>query len=514
MADDVSTVCTRESWTDRALEYAEEHGWKLVPLQANSKSSPSYSDDPVERHLGCFVLVDVPEEATSDPATLRDLGVEFPVALIGAVTGRASSLLAVEIERSGPKTDLTDQIESLAGDAPRILGPHREYLLFQHPDTHQPLPTHTKKEGILLHGEDSVIRLPWRYYQWSLDLADTPPLPDGELLSLFGLSSVGSQDPPERPDEHDSPEHTERHPEDGSDDVQLDLPLESRPANGHATTPGTESLFRSGEELRPGPDDEAPLANFPWLVPGGLSLLTGRSKTAGKSTWALNLALHLAAGRPFLDAPSSVTDVVAMTDASPTCFWRRLKHIGLVGRETLARLHVLHPGEVRDLDWRSTLSRAYDHVESVGAGLLVIDCLDRYVRLKRGGDPRGNEEVVHALTAEPPPGCAVLGIKSLDCSPREPLSQTINRLDLLGLAADVILRLDDVSTNCFPSLRRLRAVSAAGTTPGTVHCAMRQSRCQRVQRSDSTELPLHPTGLRAPPSQSARTHAVRQLMRE
>jgi hypothetical protein len=142
---------------------------------------------------------------------------------------------------------------------------------------------------------------------------------------------------------------------------------------------------------------------------------------------------------------------------------------------------VLHPSDVQRLNWYTTLVHAFRYAADVGADLLIIDSLDRYVRLKEGGSPTQSEEVVHVLTAEVPADCAVLGVKSTGCCCQESIMQTIDRLGLLGRTADAILRLDNVSTDSDPSLRRLRLVSRTASSPASFVCALRGGRYERVR---------------------------------
>lgn len=472
---DADATTGRESWADRAVHYAEDFGWQIVPLEVNSNGSPAYSDDPVEQQLGAFVYVEYPEEAASTVEGIEQLGTEYPVAFIGAVTGKGSDLLAIEVKRK--KSALRERIEELADGAPQVLGTKREYFLFSYPSTEEPIPALTPEDEAVLHGEGSVIRLPWRYYRWSLDGGTAPADPDEELLSIFGVDGTG--DATEKREDESDPQMT----------LPLESPSPDDDASGEQSSSSrvrADSRFRSGEELRLRPVEKASL-EIPWLVPGGFSLLTGSPKTAGKSTWALNLAAHLAAGEPFLEVDTEPSDVVMLADTSPTGFRSLLERIDILEEDDLSRLHVLHPRDVADLDWHMTLQRAYRQSEDVDARLVIVDCLDQYVRLKGGRSPIEDEEVVHALTAEIPSECAVLGVKSIDTA-RGSIAETINRLGLLGRMAHIVLRLQNISNSRFPSLRELHTVSRTGTPASTMCCALQGGRYERMQRAERERL--------------------------
>jgi hypothetical protein len=203
---------------------------------------------------------------------------------------------------------------------------------------------------------------------------------------------------------------------------------------------------------------------------------------SGKSTWVLNLAAHLVAGTPFLGFENSPSEIVLLADTSPANLRGLLGEFSFLGDEARSRLHVLHSCDVSRLDWGSTLNRAYEHADNIGARLLIVDCLDRYVSLKGGGAPTEEEDVAHMLTAEAPGTCSVLAVKSIECKVQECLSRTIRRLGVLGLSADAILRLDNVSTECHPCLRRLLTVSRSGAVSSTHLCALQHGRYERVRR--------------------------------
>jgi len=260
--------------------------------------------------------------------------------------------------------------------------------------------------------------------------------------------------------------------------------------------------FRTGEELTTSGNETGRRLNLPWTVPGGLSVMTGRPKVSGKSSWVTNLALHLSAGKAFLGYDTSEADVILMADMPPPSFREAIGQVGTPGREeALSHLHVLHPTDVSRLGWVSTIDCAYGYAEDVGADLIIIDCIDRYVSLKGGERPTENESVAHKLSADAPPKCPILGVKSTECAPGEPFAKTIDRLGMLGTVADAILRLDNISTNTFPNLRRLSTASRHGAICRTHLCAMQSGRYVRVTRSDLTGLSEHEL-LGGPPLQN------------
>lgn len=473
MEDASSNPNESDTWTDRAVQYAEDYGWQIVPLQANSKSSPQYSEDPVERQLNSFIPIDYEADATADPDAIEHLGVQFPVALIGARTGTDSDLLAVEISHRDIEPGLRDQIDSLASEAPRVLGTNREYVLFTYPETEETLPALTSVEGAVLHGDGSVIQLPWRYYRWSLHPRELAP-PSDELISLF--REAQADDASTKSDDS----------LDAGAVPEGEGPMEDEaaPAIERLGEENEDSLFRTGAALRSGAGGAEVSPSFRWTVPNGLTVVAGRAKSAGKSTWVLHLAAHRAAGESFLDAGGEPTDVVLLTDGPPGTVQRVLDRFDFVDDTVLSRLHVVHPRDAVKLDWEETLERAYRRAQAVGAELVVVDSLDVYVRLKNGEDPSTNEAVVRALTWEAPDGCSIVAVKSVSMRSDEPMSHTVQGLGLLGVAADRIVRLDNVSSDADPTLRRIQCIGRAPQAPATMNVARQDDRYERVPAED------------------------------
>lgn len=492
------------AWVKEASEFIN-YGYSLVPIKPLS-GIPKDVDDPVVKQLGTQPLVNRIVGAASTRSEVEELGEIFEEADVAALTGEESDLLAVEVNKAGgwEEDPFYQRIDSITDGFPGIVGNTREYILLPHPNIEEPFPAITEKKGTVLHGERSLIHLPKGGYRWKDNFFNS----DGEhvkrderrararkIVKLFGLEDHLA--PEEEPEDETALQETGTDlPSDGKeaapeDATQLDLPLDRQSTNSPSAELVSDSLFRSGDELQLSYENTNGRLNVPWTVPGGLSILTGPPKTAGKSSWILNLALHLSAGEPFLGFENTPSDVVLLADTSPANLRELLAQVSFADRDgALSRLHVLHPSDVVQLDWKSTLRRVYKHVRAIEADLLVIDCLDRYVRLKGGHRPTTSEEVVHTLTAESPPDCPVLGVKSTDCTPEESLSATIDRLGLLGVSADAILRLDDISTETYPCLRRLATVSRRGAISQTHFCSLRSGRYVRVRRSDLSGLSL------------------------
>lgn len=495
-----------EGWTETAVEYAKQFGWRIVPLHPNPKISEEDAEDPVIRLLGRSPLLKLPGEASAEPEEIR--GWEgFPVASIAVLTGTGSNLAAVEIGPSAERGLDSSELKRFCASLPDtrcVRGPDRDYYLFSLREAEEGslnLPRLSRSNGVILHGEDSLIRVPGpvsrtgvRAFRWDVQSAEgLAPFPK-ELLSFFGIKTdvegviSWSKQPSRASRSVEEGKETTQDELDTSD--QEDVAPRRSPRDEDAGASNGALSFRSGGQLKQADDAPAPDLGIPWLSRGTLSLLCGPTKTAGKSTFVANLAAHVAAGRPFLGREVSATGAVVLSDLPAHRFRGLLSQIG-IDRKARSRLHVVHPEDATKVSWKFLLSRAFDLAKRTEAGLIIVDSLDQFVEVKSGADPTTNVDVAHVLTADAPSGCAVLGVKALSSNASCRMEATIDRLGLLGKAADTVVEMDAGSKEGHPTLRRLQFASRLDAVPACVLCEMVRGRYQTVQAEDQ-ELDISP----------------------
>jgi hypothetical protein len=483
---------TRGGCRALALEYARRQ-WSVVPLHPNPDRTPTGAAAPVVEQLGVVPLVEIPEGATASPNRIREWEGIPETAPLGLLTGTDSNIVALEVP-SAAATSLTARdlrrFRDALPDTLRVVGPDRTYHLFALPEE-TPVPPRLTRfrapdDGLVLHGEDSLIRLPvpaarqGHGYRWDLTAPDDPaPFPE-RLRPFFGLASDAeallwwrqqlAQDSAQ--EETDALTECSRVQPGSAPSAP-----EHRP--GDSASPHGGLAFRSGGQLMARSDPESTIG-VPWLATGALSVLCGASKTAGKSTFVLNLAAHLAAGRPFLDWSLDPQSVVLLSDLPPRTARTRLRRLDL-GRGARERLHVLHPADAADLSWTALLDRTVEHADRVGAGLVVVDSLDQFVAVKDGPDPTASPMLAHRLTTEAPAACAVLAVKALGAPPPGSMRAVVDRLGLLGTAADLVLHLSAGPTQAHPTLRRLQFAGRLGPVPSYLLCEMVRGRYRRLR---------------------------------
>jgi len=495
-------------WMSYAVWYASDYGWSILPLHPRPGQAETGSADPVERQLG-HVAFGERSEASSDPEQIRAWE-GCTDALVGVVTGPSSDLIALEVPTGPQASPAVDRLQHAVGPLPEtatVLNETRKYLLYTYPEDGLPLPPLSRYGDVVLHGDRSLIAVPGAPsgspYEWDIRAPDTLASVPSRLLALFGHAA--------------------------SDTVPGTAPSGQAPAAGRDLRPPTvsphvsdrspsaelqpeSSLFRTGEALRPAPEEQRAFLGLPWLVEDGMTLLTGRSKTAGKSTWATHLAAAVAGGTTFLGRRATAAPVVLLADRPPTSLRALLQRMGLATRDALAHLHVLHPKDVADRHWRFGIHHAYDHARNVGARLVVVDSLEQYVYVKADAYPVEDEAVAHLLTGAAPQGIGVVAVTSLPgADPTAPMDDTVDRLGLLARTADLLVRLDAMETPGRPTLRRVRGLGRTGSAPANLWCELIRGRYQRVRAGelesassvDDVRVPI-PSDLRRRPSRVAK----------
>lgn len=477
----------QKNWQSQAIDYARENGWKVLPIHPGKLSEEEKEQtNEVCAQLG-YALFNGCKKGTSEVAEIKEW-TGMPGALIGVHTGLGSNLTALEVptgenaplsprERRRVKERLPDTrvVEEFRG---------REYFLFR---CSEPLGFDglRRSDGLILHGQGSIIPLPgppWRRrrrFTWRLDAGPSdeshhlPALPDW-VRSLFGVSKSLESALSEEEKRKDGEEGMNKQ-------SASQLPTQADPASPPSPWKGMSLPFQSGDDLRISTSSKEPLP-YSWLKKGALSLLTGPSKTSGKSTFVANLAVHVAAGRLFLGKEPDARPVILLSDFPPRRLQTIIAEIG-VGKEALSRLQVLHTQDVTQTDWRSLLETVYDHASRDEAALVIIDSLDQFVEAKCGLDPTTSDKVSFLLTAKLPQEAATLAVKASPVGAAEPMSKTIERLGLLGRNADLVARLDAPPTDSsYPTLRRLQFRGRLGDVPSHLLCEMIRDRYQMLKK--------------------------------
>lgn len=122
-----------------------------------------------------------------------------------------------------------------------------------------------------------------------------------------------------------------------------------------------------------------------WLIQGYLArgcvtLLTGKPKVAGKTTFALAGIAAMFQDLSFLEFKTRKTRVLFLTEERPTTYRQVLERAGLLESEDL--LVASWPETSRDFEWAEAVAAAVELAHKEDVGLLVVDTLAQWAGLK------------------------------------------------------------------------------------------------------------------------------------
>jgi len=206
-----------------------------------------------------------------------------------------------------------------------------------------------------------------------------------------------------------------------------------------------------------------------WIVPGIVaagttSLLFGKVKQAGKTTFALEAAAAITSGRSFLGIPTRQTDVVYLSEQGPGSFREAIQRAGLQASDSL---HIVFSHRVHHLPWPLIVEKSIRHCKQHDARLLVVDTISQFSGIE--GDDENNAGA--AMAAMKPLSLAAadggIGILILAHERKSggELGDSGRGSSAFAGAADHLLSLRRPDGNTRPTLRTLRGL---GRTDGLV----------------------------------------------
>ena len=137
-------------------------------------------------------------------------------------------------------------------------------------------------------------------------------------------------------------------------------------------------IFRGTDEI--GEHDAlTPKMIAPYHFQGAITEIDGAVKRAGKTTFMTALCRAVLDGLPFLGTPTVQSPVVYLSEQPLSSFAEALRRAGLMDRSDFRYLLL---GEAMGASWVEIIKRAREEVRRVGAGLLVVDTLSQWAKLR------------------------------------------------------------------------------------------------------------------------------------
>lgn len=491
----------RKDWLEAATKYAR-CGWPVVPMHGLKKTGGCTCEDarctvPGE-HAWMENWLQEATLRTSDLAFYSECSVARNV---GIVTGEPSGLAALVAGTDDAAAYVKHheaRVEPF-GPGPKIACSQRGVVwLFERPEELDRLPdeveiddgltlllgTHLLRMPAHVRGAYTLNHLPTRWLSPMPKPGVLPRLPEW-LLQDAGLIDRGAaRAAATAPSRHDVEAIRQRQPDAprpalksptpppincGGQDTQAPPdpgpPETSEDAGSHHLerrphhSPLPPLPFRFGNEY--GADLPAPTVAGPWVRSRTLTLLQGAPKS-GTTTFLLHLAQAVFRSRSFLGHSTQRSPVLYLTAQSHDSFRVSLAQSIMRPCPAISDLCALHREDVGDHSWRSLMREVVGRAVAIGARLLIVDGLDRFVTLGSGGTPSVEailDEVAEATTA----GLAVVA--------------AMHRLDPASAPAyyGPLVRAVDQRLIFAPSqrgdatMRELRAYSRFSDTPALAH---------------------------------------------
>lgn len=126
------------------------------------------------------------------------------------------------------------------------------------------------------------------------------------------------------------------------------------------------------------------------LVPKGAIINLNAKIKGGKTAFALAMCRAVIEGRPFLGEPTTKTNVVYLSEQSPSSFD---KQIALAGLRGLTGFSYLRLADISGLEWPTIAEIAAQRCKDTAAGLLVVDTLSQFCGVR--GDSENDAGPAH-----------------------------------------------------------------------------------------------------------------------
>lgn len=150
-----------------------------------------------------------------------------------------------------------------------------------------------------------------------------------------------------------------------------------------SSTPREEAVLETISAFESAADPKVTSSNAQWVVEGylalgSITLITGKPKLSGKSTFVGFVARSVLEGAAFLGHATAKSPIVWLTEERST-FEELLRRTGLLGRDDLRFLRY-DPG--RSATFAEQILAASEVCKEIGAKVLVVDTLAQFVGLQ------------------------------------------------------------------------------------------------------------------------------------
>lgn len=233
------------------------------------------------------------------------------------------------------------------------------------------------------------------------------------------------------------------------------------------TPPREEVVEETIQAFETAADPKVADHEIKWLVPGyvaegAITLLTGRAKASGKSTFAAHMLSRVLDGHFFLGQVTQKSAVIYLTEERDT-FAELLKRSGLLGR---SEFRFLRYDPSRDATFAEQVAAARQVAKEIGARILVVDTIAQFLALR--GDTENEAgaalEALKPLQEAAKDGLAVIAIHHEKKGGGD-VGDAGRGSSAFAGAVDIIVSLRRPEGQTSPGVRVLHALSRFPSTP-------------------------------------------------
>jgi hypothetical protein len=221
--------------------------------------------------------------------------------------------------------------------------------------------------------------------------------------------------------------------------------------------------FRTAAEFIAAAPPYIPWIVRPWVAAGSVTLVTGKIKAAGKTSWVTHMVHSVLGGKPFMGEPTRKTCACYLSEERTTSFQEALRRADLRARKDL---FLLLSHETYGRSWPSVIGAAVEQCRARKAGLLIVDTFGEFARLAHDQENSAGAAfaAVKPLQEAAAQGLAVVLVHH-ERKGGGQVSDAGRGSTAIGGAADVIISIRRPDGKQKRSVRLIQAVSRFSETP-------------------------------------------------
>ena len=221
--------------------------------------------------------------------------------------------------------------------------------------------------------------------------------------------------------------------------------------------------FQTAAEIASSTDPEVVWIVRAWIAAACMTILSGKVKAGGKTTWVLRMVAAVLDGLPFMGEPTVKTTVVYLTEQPLPSFREALKIAGLLERQDLS---VLPWSNALGFGWPEVINAAVKECQRLGAKLLVVDTFPQFAQLSGDAENNAGDALAAVLPLQQAmsKGSAVLLVIH-DRKSGGDVGDSGRGSSAFTGAADIVLSIRRPEGDHRPTMRRIEALSRFADTP-------------------------------------------------